>query len=413
MRASPNPAPRRRRRRAAATVITLVVVALAVVALVGYSRGFRIAFSRPAVDEGWPPLRFAAAGESERLVHEFPTGARPKNLILVVADGMGFNHLVATRARYAGVDGRLFIERFPFAGWITTHSLGNLYTDSGAAATSLATGVKTGLAMLSRTPDGGSPTTILEAGLARGMRAGMITTTVIFDATPAAFATHVDRRRDTDEVVRQMAASGVELLVSEGVVDDPPGLAEVAARAKERFIGAGYRWIESWADLAAEPGGPPGKVIALLPPGTLATPERTVPLVDVADLALERFGGSPEGFFLLVEDEDPDTGAHYADLERVTFAIHALDEVAQRAVEFARGDGETLVLVAADHETGGLKIVGGRDGYRPVMFWTSTTHTGEPVPLFAYGPGAERFTGALDNTDVPRILADLLGLELS
>lgn len=422
------PQPRSRRARAAAAVVAVVVLGLAVAGYLAYFRDFRLAVVRapPAAEPG-PPLDFRPRPGGERLAADFPAGARPTNVVLIVGDGMGFSQLAAARAEYAGVAGRLFIERLPFSGWVTTYSLDDLYTDSAAAATAFATGVKTRTAMLSRTPDGRSHPTVLELGLARGMRAGLITTTTVLDATPAAFVAHVDSRRDYAEIAAQMAASGVELLVGEALTADTPERRAAAPRLRPIFTAAGYRWVASWAALTGAlagdggPPGPPGKVIAQLPAGTLATSGRTVPLVDVAALALARLagasggvggGGRGRGFFLLVEDEDADTGSHQADLPRVTAAVHALDQVAELAVDFARGDGATLVLVTADHETGGLIYTGGAAGGPAAYFWATSGHTGSPVPIFAYGPGAERFTGVLDNTDVALLLADLLGLDL-
>jgi len=408
-----SPAAWRRLRRAVGFTLVLAAVGFAVAALVAYQRGYRVLLVRsaPAGRPG-PPLDFSPRPAAERL-ETFPAGARPKSVVIVLGDGMGLAQLLAARVEAEGVHGRLFLERFPFTGWVTTYAADALYTDSASAATALWSGFKTRPRMLGRTPDGRSPRTILEAGLASGMRGGLITTTSVFDATPAGLVTHADSRRDSDEIARQMAASGVELLVGEGPATESREVRERLEQAKGRFAAAGYRWLERWADLAVEPGGPPGKVFALLPPGTLATPARRVPLAEVAGLALARFAGSPRGFFLLVEDEDPDTGGHRADLPRVVAAVRALDGVARRAVEFARQDGETLVLVTADHETGGLTILDGQAG-RPLEFlWATSEHTSLPVPILAYGPGAERFTGVLDNTEVPRILADLFGLDLS
>jgi alkaline phosphatase len=396
--------------RGAGLALALAVLALA---LVAYALGYRPVLVRPAPfgDPG-PPLDFAPRPGGERLDDGPPAGARPSNVVLIVGDGMGFSQILAARAEIAGVNGRLCFERFPFTAWTTTHSLDRLYTDSAAAATALASGVKTRPRMLGLTPDGRSHPTVLEAVLGRGGRAGLITTTTVFDATPAAFVAHVASRYDTEEVARQMAAAGVELLVGQALPTGSRRQRARAARVRETFAAAGYRWVESWPELGAEPGGPAGPVIAQLPPGVLDTPARTLPLAEVAGLALDRFAGSPEGFFLLVEDEDSDTGSHRADLPRVVAAVRALDGVARRAVEFARGDGATLVLVTADHETGGLTIREGGAGEPADYLWATDSHTALPVPLFAYGPGAERFRGVLDNTEVPRILADLLGLEL-
>ena len=111
-----------------------------------------------------------------------------------------------------------------------------------------------------------------------------------------------------------------------------------------------------------------------------------------------------------METEETDTGGHRGDLERTVRGVTSLDLAAEAAVDFARRDGHPLVVATADHETGGLALLLGRAGEPMTVRWATTSHTAEPVPLLAWGPGAEHFSGVLDNTDIPRILARLLDL---
>lgn len=348
-----------------------------------------------------------------RLVNAFPSDARPKNVILILGDGMGFQQIGAARIALQGVNGRLFMERFPVTGWMWTHSLEELYTDSAAGAAALATGKKTKPLMLSQSPDGKPQKTLMEAGMERGMRAAMITTATIFDASPSAFVVHHRHRRDYEEVTAQMAAAGVELLLSEGVDEDDDRWREVWPKILENYRSAGYRIVRTWEEVEALAGTPGEKLLGFLPPDSLAKERSTPPVLsDLSALALERLAGAEQGFFLLVEEEDTDTHSHRGNMDRVVAAMAALDAVARQAVDFARSNGETLVLITADHETGALTLIGGKDGGTLDYRWIHGNHSASPVPLLAYGPGAERFSGVLDNTEVPRILDALLGLGL-
>ena len=134
--------------------------------------------------------------------------------------------------------------------------------------------------------------------------------------------------------------------------------------------------------------------------------------MELADFALARLADDPEGFFLLVETEETDTAAHRREFQRMIAGFQAIDEVAARALDFARRDRSTLVLLTADHETGGLSLLSGRQGKRLGLRWTTGQHSGAPVPLYAYGPGARRFSAVRDNTEIAGILAELLGLRL-
>ncbi|MCB1034011.1 MAG: alkaline phosphatase [Acidobacteria bacterium] len=349
----------------------------------------------------------------ERLVNAFAPDARPKNLILIIGDGFGFNQMSAARIALKGANGRLFMERFPVSGWMWTHSLEELYTDSAAGASALATGCKTRPLMLSQTPEGVPQRTFLEAGMEKGMRAALITTSTIFDATPAAFVVHHKYRRDYAAVNAQLAASGVELLLSEGVDPEAEPWKEIWPGILETYRASGYRVAQTWEEVETAAAKPGERLLGLLPPGSLSEERSTSPcLEELSTLALERLADAEQGFFLLVEDEDVDTHSHKGNMDRVVAAVAALDEVARQAVDFAQANGETLVLITADHETGALVLIGGKDGADLDYRWIHGNHSVSPVPLLAYGPGAERFSGVLDNTDVPRILDELLDLGL-
>ncbi len=387
-------------------------LAIAALAAVGWARGWRLGLHRTAA-MGAPvrALDFEEAAGG-RLGREGSPAGAVRNLILIVGDGMGFSHLAAARAEIAGVNGRLFLERLPVAGWVTSHAIDELRTDSASAATALASGEKTHRGMVGRTPDGRSPRTLLEAALERGMAAGLVTSSVIVDATPAAFVAHVESRDLVQEICAQMAASGIELMISEGPGGSTSASRRLTASALDPFERAGYRVFRDWSRLRREAPPPGDRLLVVLEAGAIAQ-RRDPSLGELAGFALERLAESADGFFLLVEEEETDSGGHANDLSRVVEGIRDLDGVARRAVEFARRAGDTLVVITSDHETGGLVLVDGAAGGRLSYYWSSRDHTAAPVPLLAYGPGAERLAGVLDISEIPGILAELMGLELA
>ncbi len=352
------------------------------------------------------PANLAAISEPETTEDLAATPAAPRNVILLIADGMGFAHVAGARAALAGVDSRLFIEQFPVAGWLTTHAHKSLITDSAASAAAMATGHKTAYGQLAQTAEGVAMRTIAEAGRDAGMAIGLITDSYLWDATPAAFVAHAARR--DFEVVSQMAGSGFEVLLGERHPDmDEATLAKIQGE----FISAGRTVVADPAGWVAGLGEIE-PAVGLLDPGTIADPEQPPHLVDLTSEALQRLATGGDGFFLLVETEETDTGSHDWDFDRVTAGVASLDAVAKTAVGFAEQDGATLVLVTADHETGGLTLIGGEEGEALRVRWATRSHSAVPVPLFAFGPGAERFAGPHDNTEVATIVAELLGLGL-
>jgi alkaline phosphatase len=352
---------------------------------------------------------------------------RVKNVIVFIGDGMGVGQLAAARIHFVGPDGRLNIERMPVTGLVATHSVGNLLTDSAAGATALATGVKTHNKMVGVDPEGVRQLTVLEAARDQGMATGLVTSTELTDATPAAFASHVSRRKKESEIAVQLVQSRVNVLLGQGAYffprRDPRSLRDDAldpiALARER----GYVVVESENALdtvASE------YVLGLFEDVLTDRMDPEIrPGADSPDLAelttkaIELLRRDPDGFFLVVEEEGPDKGGHVNREDYVLHYLRELDEAVAAALQFALQDQQTLVLVTADHETGGMRIVMGglrarndefRRGYME-MAWSTDGHSGEPVPLFAFGPHAVRFTGFKDNTEIPKILAELLRLD--
>jgi alkaline phosphatase len=227
-----------------------------------------------------------------------------------------------------------------------------------------------------------------------------VTTAKFGDATPAAFASHVRNRRDLAAIATQLVAQGVDVLCSNGLEwfgrNGLPTLEELAGNG-------GYRPVRSAAELKSAGSGP---VLAVFPSGELDGESPGIPLGMLARWAIGRLADDPDGFFLLIEHEGTDTASHHNDLVALKSSLLALDKAVGVVIDIARTRGDILVIVTSDHETGGLQIGGSWD--EPEDAWSSRDHTGEAVPMFVAGPGAEAFTGFRENTEVGQALLSLV-----
>jgi alkaline phosphatase len=343
-----------------------------------------------------------------------------RNIILFIGDGMGLSHLTAARINSVGPDGRFHLDRMPVTGLVTTHAVDNLITDSAAAGTALATGVKTTNGSIGVDSSGASHPTILETARDAGLSTGLVTTTYITDATPATFAAHVRSRAMKDEIALQLLNARVNVLFGEGDHFYPKSDSRSARKDDANPLvlaqELGYTIIEKKEGLA---NANTNFLLGLFADLTtdrmkpnLQSPSQTPSLAELTAKALEVLNRNEKGFFLMVEEEGVDMGSHVNREDYFIHHLNRLDEAIKIGVDFAARDERTLVLVTADHETGGVNIIGGVKRKNKVkLAWATDRHTGQPVPLFAFGPHALRFTGLKDNTEIPKIMAELLQLE--
>ncbi len=392
-----------------------------------------------------------------------------RNVILLIGDGMGQAHRFAGQLLAAGRDGRLAMDRLAVLGQMDTTPADpmSFVTDSAAAATAIATGVKTQNGSVSIDLEGRERTTILELARASGRSVGLISTCQITDATPAAFAAHVPYRADQSEVARQyIERAEVDVILGGGAVhwfpsgqSLPPSLTrdapwhgigtegDLVARAQS----LGYEFVADAAELESslkrrqrEPGGPLLGLFAgqeffvQTGEGLGAAYDPPITLADLTAAAIQILGRNPHGFFLMVEEAAIDRMAHRNNAPLTLKGVLELDRAVQVALAFANRDPDTLIVVTADHECGGLAIAGSEDdpySYEPggglldtlltgedgpfpvagsdygfVLGWATTGHTSAPVPITASGPGAERLSGSIDNTDVFSALAHAMDL---
>jgi alkaline phosphatase len=325
-----------------------------------------------------------------------------RNVILFIGDGMGLAQ-IATTVDLAGPDASFVLPTMPVTGLVRTASASELVTDSGAGGTALATGVKTRNKRIAMTPDSVAMQSLLHMLRAQGKAVGVLTTSYLVDATPAAFTARVRHRDQYAAIARQMLEADAEVLMGGNGEGQFPEAQVAEAEAR------GYKVVRNAEALATVPDT--ARVLALWPERE-GFETHGPPLPGLVRRALRQLSTNPDGFFLVVEQEQTDGGGHANRLDQVRSGVAELDAAVQEALAFAAADGQTLVLVTADHDTGGVSIVKGRyDEGTAEVRWNTFGHTGAWVPLFAAGPGAWAFTGTYENTAVPRRLAVRLGLE--
>ncbi len=341
-----------------------------------------------------------------------PAAAEPRNVVLLIGDGMGFEHVRAAGLFAYGEEGQLFMEQLPATGRVTTHPAGGkAVPDSASAGTALAAGVKVSTGVVAtRYPGDGEPLeTILESYQKAGRRTGLVSSESIGGATPASFAAHTRSRKMYPEIYRWYYEKTRPNLMFGGGWQQP---VEDAKRA-------GYHIIRTRREMEAlDPARTPFVVGRFSPSDmpyeydyTLRIDPRydRVPHLSEMALAAVRFLDAPgKGFFLMVEGGSLDHAAHQHDIRRVIFETLEFDNAVKEVVRWAIDRNDTLVVVTADHECGGLKLEepAGR-GEWPEVSWSTPGHTRKDVPIYAWGVGAEKFAGALDNTDVPKRILEL------
>ena len=348
-------------------------------------------------------------------------GANVSNVIFLIGDGMGLGQVALARIKTVGVDGKLNMERLPICGLARTHSGDNLVTDSAAAGTALACGVKTRNKMIGMTSDGTPYRTILEAAKAKGMATGLVVTSTISHATPASFASHVKSRDSEDVIAEQLIAAEVNVLLGGGrkfflPTSEPGGARKDGKNLIVAARQAGYACIGT-ADELQSVQSP--YVLGLFSASHMATVSPEPPLVVMVKKAIGLLEDKrtdwfvpKRGFFLMVEGSQIDFACHANDAPGCVRQTLLFDQAVEVAMEFALKDKHTLVLVTADHETGGLTIPSGNlRGTNAKAAWSTKGHTATPVPVYAFGPRAEAFAGVYDNTELPKKLAQLMGIK--
>lgn len=329
--------------------------------------------------------------------------AKPMNVILMIGDGMGLAHLAS--GMFAN-GGELTITNLRTTGWVCTQSATDFTTDSAASGTAYAAGVKTHNGAIGVDKDNNSVPNIPEKVAKTGMVSGVVTTDSMTGATPASFFAHQPDRNMSAEIWADLADAEI-IFFAGGSKEDFERQDEKTVKAVQKR----YHVIESLDDKKAAKA----KRVGYLPPKsrTASVSEGRGDFLPAStEYAIEFLNSNKKdgkGFFLMVEGARIDKSAHGNDYPEVVKEVLDFDQAVEAAIRFAEKDGNTLVIISADHETGALSLRGGDPSKGNMKgSFASGGHTGIPVPLFAYGPGSQHFMGVLENSDVSNKIAELL-----
>jgi alkaline phosphatase len=326
---------------------------------------------------------------------------KPKNIILLIGDGMGLTQISA--GLYSN-NNYLNMERFPVVGLHKNYSADNLVTDSAAGATAFACGVKTYNGAIGVDKDTLAVKTILEECSELGFKTGLVASSSIVHATPASFAAHNKKRSNYEQIALDMVDSGVDLMIGGGKsyfdkrTDDDLDLYE-ALRVKGYAVSDYYE--KDFADVNVATMGKKWAYFTAdkEPLSKEEGRDYLVPASKTAINFLSEQSGN-QGFFVMIEGSQIDWAGHDNDFPYMVSELHEFDEVVKAAIDFAEADGNTLVIMTADHETGGLSINSGSTHDSIVAAFTTDYHTATMIPVFAYGPGAHLFAGIYENTAI-------------
>ena len=328
------------------------------------------------------------------------TTNKPQNIILLIGDGMSIPQICASMLTQ---ESPTSFEQFPVTGLVKTHSKSHRITDSAAGGTAIATGHKTNNGMIGMNADSIAVPSMLEIFSDRGMKTGVIATSYITHATPASFVAKNINRNNYEEIAADFANSDkVNLLIGGGRNHFNKRKDNVNLIEKMQSDGWNYYDTLINVDTSAN------KIIILadndhLPPYSM----RGNFLPEATSLALRNLKNE-NGFFLMVEGSQIDFACHDKDSTYLINEMNDFNNTINVVLEFAEENPNTLVIVTADHETGGLTIVDPDENYTKTnLHFSNGSHTPLLVPIFAFGPEANRFTGIMDNSDIFKKIIDL------
>lgn len=332
---------------------------------------------------------------------------KPVNLIIFIGDGMGTDQVYAGMT-YSGFS--LTFPAFPVSGFSITYSADKYITDSAAGGTAISTGEKTNNGMIAMRPDSTEITTIFELAKANGMSTGAVCTSPVTHATPASFIAHDISRSNYNAIAEDYLKGTADLFIGGG---------------KDHFTGRkdgkdltadlkaiGYEVVYTLDDLRKASSPRIAGLLAGVDMPSIAGGRDPEYLSVATAKAIEVLSKNPGGFVLMVEGSQIDYAGHDNNLDNIIKELVDMDRAVTVAYEFAKKSKNTLIVVTADHETGGLTLTGGNLQDKTVKgSFSSKGHTAVMVPVFAFGPGAGAFAGVQQNTGLFDDFVNLLSLK--
>lgn len=328
---------------------------------------------------------------------------KPKNIILLIGDGMGVAQVFSAATVNNGV---LNMTQMPFTGFSKTQSANDYITDSAAGGTAISAGQRTYNGALAVDTDTLDIPTILEISKSNGYATGLVSSSSITHATPASFIAHQPSRNMQEEIAADFIGSDIDIFIGGGrkfFAERKDGRNLLDELKKDNY------YVFNSLDEAASIDS--GKLAILTADNhNKAYPERGEMLPEATEKAINVLKNNSNGFFLMVEGSMIDWGGHDNNTAYVVQETLDFDRAIGKALEFASSNNETLVVITADHETGGMTLNGGDINKKEVSAkYTTGGHTAVMVPVFAYGAGADKFTGTYNNTEVFHKMMEAFG----
>lgn len=333
-----------------------------------------------------------------------PQGKKIKNVILMIGDGMSLMHVYSA---WTANRGKLFLDNCQAVGLSKTYCANKLITDSGAGGTAIATGQKTNYHSVGVDTQGRPLKSLVDLASEKGKSTGIAVTCRLWDATPADFCCHNTDRDAEAEIVADYVNCNADYVFGGGakLFENREDGRDLFKELREK----GFQTPRSWDELEKINSG---KVFAVPYPVDTPLPAERGDLLARASLkGIELLNQNKNGFFMMIEGSQLDDYGHFNDLDLLMQETHDFDRTIGAIYQWAAQDGETLVVVTADHETGGLTLVDGDLNEGKIVCKFSTgSHSGVMVPVYAFGPGAEEFTGIYENTAIFDQIKKLLNL---
>ncbi len=337
-----------------------------------------------------------------------PVNEKPTNVILVIGDGMGLAHIALAEYLYRPPSP---LTQMEVIGLQKTHSANNLETDSGAAGTAISCGVKTFNAAIGVGADSTSATSIMEMARDHGMKTGFVVTSSVVHATPASFYAHVNSRGSYEEIAKQLVDSNLDVFVGGGekyFTDRHSDHADLLLALRSN----NYQVIQSdemHGRINLDKINKESRIAcftALEDPMRANMGRTYLPWVagEVMDVLHKK---ADKGYFMMVEASQIDWAAHANDQDWLALEMQDAYSMMEVLLKKVKADGNTLLIITADHECGYVSLKGKRI---PRVEFGSKVHSSQMVPVFASGPGAEEFLGIYENTEIFQKIKDLLGL---